>query len=174
RRRRTAGNHHAPLRAHEHVVDVEQTGRRLGKAARRQCCRHRHAGSPATSRTRSQVRSAQLANKNREPRRNPMTKPRPIRRPGKSSPATSRFVIQGPPQRSFTKRMAIETQNPSQSQPSRPTCKGSESPLPSEPAPRLRPWMQMALILEVQTDEFWQDVTLPLLENVRKKLRALM
>jgi type I restriction enzyme R subunit len=33
---------------------------------------------------------------------------------------------------------------------------------------------QMALILEVQTDEFWQDVTLPILENVRKKLRALM
>jgi type I restriction enzyme R subunit len=33
---------------------------------------------------------------------------------------------------------------------------------------------QMALILEIQTDEFWQDVTTPLLENVRKKLRALM
>ncbi len=33
---------------------------------------------------------------------------------------------------------------------------------------------QMALILEVQTDEFWQDVTTPILENVRKKLRALM
>jgi type I restriction enzyme, R subunit len=33
---------------------------------------------------------------------------------------------------------------------------------------------QMTLILEVQTDEFWQDVTLPILENVRKKLRALM
>jgi type I restriction enzyme R subunit len=32
----------------------------------------------------------------------------------------------------------------------------------------------MALILEVQTDEFWEGVTLPLLENVRKKLRALM
>jgi type I restriction enzyme R subunit len=33
---------------------------------------------------------------------------------------------------------------------------------------------QMALILEVQTDEFWQDVTLPILESVRKKLRALI
>ena len=32
----------------------------------------------------------------------------------------------------------------------------------------------MALILEVQTDEFWQDVTSPILENVRKKLRALI
>ena len=37
--------------------------------------------------------------------------------------------------------MGIETQNPSQSQPSRPTYKGSQSPIPSEPAPRLRPWM---------------------------------
>ena len=33
---------------------------------------------------------------------------------------------------------------------------------------------QMALILEVQTEEFWQDVTLPLLENLRKKLRLLV
>ena len=87
------------------------------------------------------MRSAQLANKNRELRRNPMTKPRPTRRPGKSSPAASRFVIQGPPQRSSTKRMAIETENPSRSQPSQLTCKGSQSSIPSEPAPRLRPWM---------------------------------
>ncbi|HEY6342640.1 MAG TPA: type I restriction-modification enzyme R subunit C-terminal domain-containing protein [Bryobacteraceae bacterium] len=33
---------------------------------------------------------------------------------------------------------------------------------------------QMALIQEIQTDEFWQDVTAPILENVRKKLRALV
>jgi type I restriction enzyme, R subunit len=33
---------------------------------------------------------------------------------------------------------------------------------------------QMALILEIQTNEFWQDVTTPMLENVRKKLRGLM
>jgi type I restriction enzyme R subunit len=33
---------------------------------------------------------------------------------------------------------------------------------------------QMELILEVQTDEFWHDVTLPILENVREKLRSLM
>jgi type I restriction enzyme R subunit len=32
----------------------------------------------------------------------------------------------------------------------------------------------MALIQEVQTDEFWQDVTTPLLDNVRRKLRALI
>jgi type I restriction enzyme, R subunit len=32
----------------------------------------------------------------------------------------------------------------------------------------------MVLILEIQSDEFWQDLTLPILENVRKKLRALM
>ncbi|MEK6237400.1 MAG: hypothetical protein N2C14_22035, partial [Planctomycetales bacterium] len=33
---------------------------------------------------------------------------------------------------------------------------------------------QMELILEVQTDEFWEYVTLPTLENVRKKLRDLI
>jgi type I restriction enzyme, R subunit len=33
---------------------------------------------------------------------------------------------------------------------------------------------QMALILEMQSDEFWQDSTLPMLENVRKKLRDLV
>jgi hypothetical protein len=32
-----------------------------------------------------------------------------IGKPGKSSPAPSRFVIQGPPQRSFTKRMVTDT-----------------------------------------------------------------
>jgi hypothetical protein len=37
--------------------------------------------------------------------------------------------------------MATETQNPSQGQPSRLACKGSQSPIPSEPAPRLRPRM---------------------------------
>jgi hypothetical protein len=61
-----------------------------------------------------------------------MTKAIAIRRPGKSSPATSRSVIQGPQQRSSTKRMAIETQNPSQGQPLRPICKGSQSLIPSE------------------------------------------
>jgi type I restriction enzyme R subunit len=33
---------------------------------------------------------------------------------------------------------------------------------------------EMALILEVQTDEFWQDITLPILETVRRRLRALV
>src|SRR3954454_945699 len=33
---------------------------------------------------------------------------------------------------------------------------------------------QMALILDLQTDEYWQDITLPMLENVRKKLRDLV
>jgi type I restriction enzyme R subunit len=33
---------------------------------------------------------------------------------------------------------------------------------------------EMALILEVQTDEFWQDITLPMLETVRRRLRALV
>jgi type I restriction enzyme R subunit len=33
---------------------------------------------------------------------------------------------------------------------------------------------QMALIEELQTDEFWQDVTPAVLENVRKRLRSLL
>ena len=33
---------------------------------------------------------------------------------------------------------------------------------------------EMALILEIQTDEFWQDLTLPMLETVRRRLRALV
>jgi type I restriction enzyme, R subunit len=33
---------------------------------------------------------------------------------------------------------------------------------------------QMALILEVQTDEWWQDVTVPMLETVRRRLRDLV
>ena len=33
---------------------------------------------------------------------------------------------------------------------------------------------QMALIQEVQTDEYWQDVTLPMLESLRRKLRDLV
>jgi len=32
----------------------------------------------------------------------------------------------------------------------------------------------MALIAEIQTEEWWQDVTLPMLEEVRKKLRSLV
>lgn len=32
----------------------------------------------------------------------------------------------------------------------------------------------LTLIQEIQTDEFWQDVTLPLLENIRRKLRGLI
>ena len=33
---------------------------------------------------------------------------------------------------------------------------------------------QLPLIAEVQTDEWWQDVTLAMLEDVRKKLRSLV
>ncbi len=62
-----------------------------------------------------------------------------IMKPGK--PGNVAFRDPRPLRQSLTKRMGIETQNPSQSQPSRPTCKGSQSPIPSEPAPRLRPWM---------------------------------
>lgn len=33
---------------------------------------------------------------------------------------------------------------------------------------------QMALIQELQTDEFWEDITLPMLEDVRRRLRGLV
>jgi len=32
---------------------------------------------------------------------------------------------------------------------------------------------QMALIQEIQTDEYWQDITAPILDVARKRLRAL-
>lgn len=34
--------------------------------------------------------------------------------------------------------------------------------------------VQMALILDLQTDEWWQDVTVPMLEGVRRRIRGLM
>jgi type I restriction enzyme R subunit len=33
---------------------------------------------------------------------------------------------------------------------------------------------EMAFILEIQTDEFWQDVTPPMLETIRRRLRSLI
>ena len=33
---------------------------------------------------------------------------------------------------------------------------------------------ELELIIEVQTEEFWQDITTPILENVRKRLRSLV
>jgi type I restriction enzyme R subunit len=33
---------------------------------------------------------------------------------------------------------------------------------------------ELTLILELQTDEWWQDVTVPMLENVRKRIRSLV
>lgn len=33
---------------------------------------------------------------------------------------------------------------------------------------------QLLLIQEIQTDEWWQDVTLPMLDRVRKRLRLLV
>src|SRR5690606_29062105 len=33
---------------------------------------------------------------------------------------------------------------------------------------------EMQLILEIQTDEYWQEVTAPMLETVRRRLRGLI
>lgn len=35
-------------------------------------------------------------------------------------------------------------------------------------------WEQMALIQDVQADEWWQDVTVPMLERMRRRLRGLV
>ncbi|TAK35886.1 MAG: DUF4145 domain-containing protein [Chloroflexota bacterium] len=35
-------------------------------------------------------------------------------------------------------------------------------------------WEQMALIQDVQTDEWWQDLTIPMLESARRRLRVLV
>ena len=72
---------------------VDDWGKLLGRQRRG----HRHAGSLAASRTRSQVRPTQLAHQNRQYGRCAMTKAKTIRRPGKERPAASRLVIQRPP-----------------------------------------------------------------------------
>ena len=33
---------------------------------------------------------------------------------------------------------------------------------------------ELELIIEVQTDEYWQDITAAMLEDVRKRLRSLV
>lgn len=33
---------------------------------------------------------------------------------------------------------------------------------------------ELSLILELQTDEYWQDITVPMLETVRRRLRSLI
>ena len=33
---------------------------------------------------------------------------------------------------------------------------------------------ELPLILDLQTDEYWQDITAPMLETVRRRLRALI
>jgi type I restriction enzyme R subunit len=44
--------------------------------------------------------------------------------------------------------------------------------LASFPIPMVRE--QLELIIELQTDEYWQDITTPMLEDVRKRLRSLV
>jgi hypothetical protein len=62
RRRRTAGNHHAPLRAGQHHADLEPPGGRLGQTAGGRGRRERHARSATAPRPRAQVRSTKLQN----------------------------------------------------------------------------------------------------------------
>jgi type I restriction enzyme, R subunit len=40
--------------------------------------------------------------------------------------------------------------------------------------PKLEGPLDLTRVLEIQTDEFWQDVTLPMLETVRRRLRVLV
>ena len=110
------------LAPHKNGLRIKQTRRGLGKTAGRQRRCHRHAGSPAASRTRAQVRTAQLAHQNRQYGRCAMTKARAktnaIRMPGKERPAASRLVIQKPPTRSLTIGISAETRNPPLANPS--------------------------------------------------------
>ena len=99
----------------------------------------------AASRTRSQVRPAQLAHQNRQSGRKPMTKAKAktkaIRMPGKERPAASRLVIQRPPTTEPHHRNLCRNTKPSDGQPIRPNRRGSRLPIPSEPAPCHRPWI---------------------------------
>jgi len=65
RRRGSAGDRDAPLRARQHAVDIKPSGGRLGQVARR--CRRgeRDARPAAPSRPRAQVRTSKLANQDR-------------------------------------------------------------------------------------------------------------
>ena len=65
RRRRTAGDHHAPLRARQHHADLEPPGGRLGQTAGRRGRRQRHARPLTAPRPCAQMRPAELAHQNR-------------------------------------------------------------------------------------------------------------
>ena len=80
--------------------------------------------------------------KSEQPRRSPMTKAKTIRRPGKSSPATSRSVIQGPLQRSFTKRIGTTNTKPfAESAITAHSAKGHNRRFLRSQPRVLRPWM---------------------------------
>jgi len=63
-RRRSTRDRHASLRTREHAVDFKQTHRRLGQTAGRYRGSDSHARPASSSRSRSQIRSSQLANEN--------------------------------------------------------------------------------------------------------------
>ena len=68
-------------------------------------------------------------------------KTKAIRMPGKERPAASRLVIQKPlPTEPHLRNTGKDTK-PSAGQPIRQTAEGLASPIPSEPAPRHRPWI---------------------------------
>ena len=70
----TAIRNHRSRSPHKNGLRIKQTRGRLGKAARRQRRRLRHAGPDAASWARAQVRAAQLANQDQQPGRQPMTR----------------------------------------------------------------------------------------------------
>jgi hypothetical protein len=70
----TAIRNHRSRSPHKNGLRIKQTRGRLGKAARRQRRRLRHAGPDAASWARAQVRPAQLANQDQQPGRQPMTR----------------------------------------------------------------------------------------------------
>ena len=69
-----------------------------------------------------------------------MIKAKAIWMPGKERPAASRLVIQRPPTTEPHHRNAGKDTRPSAARPWA-SRRGSRLPIPSEPAPRHRPWI---------------------------------
>ena len=135
------------------------TSRRLGQAVGRYRRGDRHAGSPAPSRSCSQMWSSQLAHQDRSKPRGrdrgsvggswPMMISlsllrgfKTIRKPGKSGPAVVAFLDPGPPLRDFSKKICSKNKILCVDKPtSGSRTEDLAKPISSEPAPSHRPWI---------------------------------
>ena len=118
----TAMRNHRSRSSHKNGLRIKQPHRRLGQTAGRQRRRHRHAGPLAASRTRAQVRPAQLVDKRLRSGGRQMIRAKARSKSGKSSPAASRLGIQKPRRRSLTIGISPERRNPLPGEPNSPTA----------------------------------------------------